>query len=331
MRIQAANISLLLFLTVLAIGPWAFGEGGMAFLFEVFLMLAMAQLWNLLAGQAGLVSMGLQCFVGLGGYTAIFLSNALEVPAYWVLLAAPVVCGLVAAATAAFLLRLRDIYFSISTWVLSEIVAMLVFIAPGLGHATGMTLVTARMVDFETFQRVNFWLAGLLVAGSFAGCYLMLRSPIGLGIMSARDNELAASSIGVNVWFNRFVAYVASAAVCGLAGALSFTAAMFVTATTAFDVNWVVAMIFIVIVGGIGTLEGPIFGTIIYFGLRELFTVALTMSGSWYLIAMGTVAVLTILFAPKGLWPAIRERFGLDWLSVQRKMPQPQSCGKLEG
>ena len=193
--------------------------------------------------------MGLQCFVGIGGYTVIFLSNALEAPAYWVLPAAPVVCGCVAAITAVFLLRLRDAYFSISTWVLAEIVAMLVFVAPGLGHVTGMTLVTARLLDFDTFERINFWLAGLIAAGSFVGCYLVLKSPLGLGMTSARDNELAASSIGVNVWHNRFIAYVASAALCGLAGGLSFTAAMFVTVTTAFDMNWVVAMIFIVIVG----------------------------------------------------------------------------------
>ena len=102
---------------------------------------------------------------------------------------------------------------------------------------------------------------------------------------------------------------------------MSFGAAMFVTVTTAFDMNWAVAMIFIVIVGGIGTLEGPVLGAAIYIGLREFFTTALGLSGSWYLIAMGTVAVLTILFAPKGLWPALSQRFGLNWLSVKRTAP----------
>ena len=74
---------------------------------------------------------------------------------------------------------------------------------------------------------------------------------------------MAAASIGVNVWRNRFIAYVAAAAGCGLAGGMSFMAALFITVTTGFDLNWVVAMIFIVIIGGIGTLEGPIVGTVL--------------------------------------------------------------------
>jgi Branched-chain amino acid transport system / permease component len=88
------------------------------------------------------------------------------------------------------------------------------------------------------------------------------------------------------VWQNRFIAYVAAAAGCGLAGGILFMTALFITVTTGFDLNWVVAMIFIVIIGGIGTLEGPIIGTVLYYGMRELLTNTLGLSGSWYLIAL---------------------------------------------
>jgi len=314
-------ITFALFVVAAVAAPWLVGDGGIGLLFEIVLMLAMAQLWNLLAGYTGLVSMGLQCFVGLGGYVTIFASNTLRLPPYWVLPLAPLVCGLVAAASAIFLFRLRDAYFSISTWVFSEVVAMLVFIAPGFGHVSGMTLETARAIDYEVFLLANFWIATGFAAAVMVGIYLLLNSALGLSMLSVRDDEVAAASIGINVWRNRFIAYVAASAGCGLAGGISFMAALFVTVTTAFDLNWVVAMIFIVIIGGIGTLEGPIVGTIVYYGVRELFANLFALSGSWYLIALGSVAVLTMLFAPRGIWPFVRDRLGVEWLSIARKLP----------
>ena len=322
-RLLAPAATLTAFVIGAAVAPWILGDGGISFLFEVLLMLAMAQLWNLLAGYTGLVSMGLQCFVGLGGYATIFVSNYFFISPYWALPAAPLVCGVVGALSALCLFRLRDAYFAISTWVFSEIVAVLIFMAPGLGHVTGMTLQTARLVDFETFLIANFWIAAAIAGGTVLGIYLLMRSQLGLGITSVRDNEIAATSIGVNVWRNRFIAYVAAAAGCGLAGGVSFMAALFITVTTAFDLNWVVAMIFIVIIGGIGTIEGPIVGTIIYYGIRELFTNVFALTGSWYLIALGSAAVITMLVAPAGIWPTLRDWLGIEWLSVRRRVPYP--------
>jgi branched-chain amino acid transport system permease protein len=324
--LNAPALTLVAFIVASAAAPWLVGDGGVGLLLEVLLMLAMAQLWNLLAGYTGLVSMGLQCFVGLGGYTTIFAANSLSVSPYWVLPLAPLVCGIVGALSAVLLFRLRDAYFSISTWVFAEVIAMLVFIAPGLGHVTGMTLETTRGIDYETFLLANFWIAAALAAGVVAGIYALLRSTLGLGMLSVRDNEIAAASIGVNVWRNRFIAYAIAAAGCGLAGGISFMAALFITVTTAFDLNWVVAMIFIVIIGGIGTLEGPIIGTAIYYGIRELATNVFALSGSWYLVALGSVAVLTMLVAPRGIWPFLRQRFGVEWLTYARVMPALQGA-----
>ena len=184
-----------------------------------------------------------------------------------------------------------------------------------------MTLQTARDIDYETFLLANFWIAAVLAAAVVASIYVLLHSRLGLGMLSVRDGDIAAASIGVNVWRNRFIAYVAAAAGCGLAGGISFMAALFITVTTGFDLNWVVAMIFIVIIGGIGTLEGPIVGTAIYYGIRELLTNVLALSGSWYLIALGSIAVATMLIAPRGIWPFVRDRFGIEWLSISRKLP----------
>lgn len=325
-RLSSPIVTLVAFAAGSAIAPWFVGDGGVSLLSEGLLMLAMAQLWNLLAGYTGLVSMGLQCFVGLGGYTTIFASNYFSISPYWALSLAPIVCGLIGGVSAVFLFRLRDAYFSISTWVFSEVIAVVVLMTPGLGYVTGMTLETARGIDFETFLLVNFWITAAIAGASVLGIYLLMHSRLGLSMTSVRDDEIAATSIGVNVWCNRFIAYVAAAAGCGLAGGVSFMGALFITVTTAFDLNWVVAMIFIVIIGGIGTLEGPIIGTVIYYGIRELFTGVFALSGTWYLIALGTVAVITMLIAPAGIWPLIRDRFAIEWLSVKRKVPYLYAC-----
>jgi branched-chain amino acid transport system permease protein len=304
-----------------AVAPWLVGEGAQRFVSEVLLMLAMAQMWNLLAGYAGLVSMGQQVFVGLGAYCLFFASMSLNVAPYWVLPLAPLVCALVAAVIALFLFRLREAYFAIGMWVFSEIVSLLISKSEWLGGERGMGLRTARLVDARWLEPVTFWLSVAIAAGALVGTYRLMKSRVGLGLMTVRDNDLAATSIGVDVWLNRFIAFVISAAGTGLAGAVSFSATLYVAPGFAFDPNWVVAMMFIVLMGGIGTLEGPILGTIIYFALREIVTVVFKLSGSWYLVGLGAVAMAAMLYAPAGLWPMVQDRLGIEWLRVRRHPP----------
>jgi len=308
---------------VVGAAPWLIGEGALRFVSEAMLMLAMAQMWNLLAGYAGLVSMGQQVFVGLGAYCLFFTSISPKVAPFWVLPLSPLLCAAVAAVVALFLFRLREAYFAIGTWVFSEVVSLLISKTERLGGERGIGLPTARLIGAQWLEPLTFWISAVIAVGAVAGTYALLRSRVGLGLMTVRDNDVAAASIGVDVWRNRFIAFVIAAAGCGLAGAVSFTATLYVAPGFAFDPNWVVAMMFIVIIGGIGTLEGPILGVVIYFALREALTVVLGLSAGWYLIGLGIVAIAAILFEPDGLWPMVRGRLGGDWLSVRRQPPVP--------
>jgi branched-chain amino acid transport system permease protein len=316
------GLAALAVLTVIA-APWLVGEGMLRFVSEALLMLAMAEMWNLLAGYAGLVSMGQQVFVGLGAYGLFFASISLKVAPFWVLPLAPLLCAAVAAVVALFLFRLREAYFAIGTWVFSEVVSLLISKTERLGGERGVGLPTARLIGAQWLEPLTFWISAAIAVGAVAGTYALLRSRIGLGLMTVRDNEVAAASIGVDVWRNRFIAFVLAAAGCGLAGAVSFTATLYVAPSFAFDPNWVVAMMFIVIIGGIGTLEGPILGMVIYFALRELLTVAFGLTGGWYLVGLGLVAIATMLFEPAGLWPLLHARLGGDWLTIRRHPPAP--------
>lgn len=309
------------FAVLAASAPSLAGDGTLRFLTECFLVLVMAQMWNLLAGYGGLVSLGHQVFVALGAYALFITSGRLEILPYWALPAAPLVCALVAAVVAIPLFRLREAYFAIAMWVFAEIVAAVFIKTQALGGSQGVPLSTSHLLNFDWFEPINFWIAASAAGAAIAGTYVLMKSRFGLSLMSVRDNDLAAAHIGVDVQRNRFFAFVLSAAGCGLAGAVIFLGNLFVSPLTAFDVNWVVNMLFIVIIGGIGTLEGPILGVIVFFALRELVTGILQVSAGWYLVALGVVAVATMLLAPRGLWPLLRDRFGIELLSVRRQPP----------
>jgi branched-chain amino acid transport system permease protein len=314
---------------LLAAAPWALPEGALRFATECFLILAMAQMWNLLAGYAGLVSLGHQVFVALGAYSLFITSGWFGMSPYSLLPVAPLVCAVVAAVIALPLFRLREAYFSIAMWVFSEIIAAIVAKSPLLGGTAGLPLATSKLIDFDWFEPIMFWIAGALAVGSIAALYLMMTSTFGLGLMSVRDNDLAAMSVGVDVRRNRFIVFVLSAAGCGLAGAVSFMGNLFVAPAAAFDVNWVVYMMFIVIIGGIGTLEGPIIGIVVFFGLREIITDQLGISAGWYLVALGVTAVVIMLWSPRGLWPALRDRLGIRLLSVRRLAPAKSAASQV--
>ncbi|MGH6990624.1 MAG: branched-chain amino acid ABC transporter permease [Stellaceae bacterium] len=329
-----ATIALLLFVAICAaaglIAPMYGAVGGIRFVTQMFLYLAIAEMWNLLAGYAGLLCLGQQMFIGIGTYCLFYSALQFNVSPYWVMPLAFVFSGAMGALAAILLFRLKFFYFAIGQWILSDMIASFISRTPALGGASGYQLSDVLpLINFNWFDQVIFWISAAIAYAAIWGGYLLMRSSVGLGLMSIRDNDIAAASVGVNVWTNRFIVFIVAGAVCGLAGAVYYTDQLAMGPLQAFDPNWVIWMLFIVIVGGIGTLEGPIVGTIIYFGLKEIFIDAFNLSGAWYLVAVGAVAMIVMLYSPHGLWPLIRDRFGIRGLSVRRHpppalMPRPQ-------
>jgi len=292
--VPAAGISACI---VLAALPFVLGSGDLGLATEILLVFTMAQMWNLLAGYAGLLSLGQAAFIGMGGYALYGVTNLLNLPIYAGILAAFVITALVAALIAPLLFRLRDAYFAIGTWVFAEIVHILVTKSDALGGSSGMPLLAIRNMDIDQFPVISFACAAVLSAGAMLFASLIIRARLGLALMAVRDNPLAAASAGIDVWRSRFLAFVLSAGVSGAAGGIYFMSTLFIDPNAAFDVNWTVILLFIVIVGGIGTLSGPAIGTVIYFGLRQL----LLGQQGWFLVLMGGVAVLAAVFAPRGI------------------------------
>jgi branched-chain amino acid transport system permease protein len=160
-----------------------------------------------------------------------------------------------------------------------------------------------------------FWALGVGV-GSVLVAYLLLRSRIGLALTAIRDDETAAQSLGVNVLRTKVIVYVIAALGCGLAGAVIYLNLLRLQPDAAYDVNWSAYMIFIVVIGGIGTIEGPIIGTIIFFALQQ----ELANYGVWYLILLGSVAVVAAVWIRGGIWGVVSRRFDLRLFPVQRRV-----------
>src|SRR6516225_7005025 len=159
---------------LLVAGPSLLGEGALRFATECLLILAMAQMWNLLAGYAGLVSFGHQVFVGIGAYGLFLASDTFDLSPYWVLPVAPLACAVLASVIALPLFRLREAYFSIAMWVFSEIVVALVMKASWLGGTSGLPLKASRLLDLDWFEPVMFWVAGALALGTMGGLFLLM-------------------------------------------------------------------------------------------------------------------------------------------------------------
>lgn len=320
MRLVLRLTPLLLALLLIVAAPAFLSDGQLSLGAEMLVVLVICSMWNLLAGYTGLVSLGHQAYFAIGGYAVFLTSNGFDIHPFLALPAGFVAAGLAALVVAPLLFRLRDAYFAIGSWVLAEIVYIAVQRSEALGGITGMPLFTGAMLGRDLYAQV-FWIAGTLALVTIVGSFLMLRSGFGLGLMSVRDNEVAAAAVGIDVWRNRLVAYVVSAAGVGLAGALYLLPNYFIQPGTAFSGEWTVIMTFVVVIGGIGTLEGPIVGTLVYFIIRQVVTAGLGLPGSWYLVVLGLAAILTMLFAPRGLWPPLRDRLGIAGMSLHRRYP----------
>ena len=304
---------------ILATAPLWLGRSDLRLMGEVFSYLALAVLWNLLAGYAGLISIGQQAFVGIGGYVLFVLAATYGLSPYLSIPLAMLASGAVAAVLAPLLFRLEGAYFAIGTWVAAETVSLSIGAVPTLGGGAGLSLPTQVVRDMadgrEAREWAIYWLLLGAGMGTLAATYALLRSRAGLALMAMRDNGTAAASLGVDIAHTRLLTYVAVAAATGAIGAVIFLQKLRLSPEAAFSLtDWTVVVIFIVVIGGIGRLEGAILGTIFYIVLREV----LADQGVLYLIVLGIAAIVVMNLSRAGLWGLIEARTGWALLPVRR-------------
>jgi branched-chain amino acid transport system permease protein len=283
---------------------------------EVICFLVLALMWNLMAGYGGLVSVGQQAFVGLGGYGLFVLAQHMDINPFVSVLISAALCALLAIPMAKVFFRLKGGYFAIGTWVGSEIAKITLSNIPFLGAGSGQSLTVMVKIPHDTRENITYWMATALLFSSFIGLYVLLRSRFGLGLTAIRDSEAAAESQGVPVDRLKLQVFVLSAFGSGLVGALYYLSILRISPSAGFDLAWVVAATFIVVIGGIGTLEGPIVGCAVFFMLRWF----LADYGVWYWLIMGVVAITVMIAFPKGIWGFVQQKWGYQLFPLQRKL-----------
>jgi branched-chain amino acid transport system permease protein len=279
-----------------------------------------------------LISVGQQAFVGVGAYALFAFTVIAGLDAVPSIVLSGAFAGLVAIPVALIVFRLRGAYFAIGTWVVAEVCRLVLAQVKQLGGGTGTSLppdLASSIVGLDLVRNffavrgpaardmMVYWLALLLALGTFALVYRLLRSRHGLALSALGDSETAAESTGVDVFRTKFLIYVLTAVATGMVGALIFLQKARISPDAAFSlIDWTAYVIFIVVIGGIGSMEGPIIGVAIFY-LLQYYLAAL---GSWYLMLLGALAIILMLFAPSGIWGVISHSFDISLFPVRRRL-----------
>ena len=315
----ALVIGLALVVIAAALPFWApegSGSSWMREFVEIACYFIFAMMWNLLAGYGGMVSIGQQAFFGFGGYVMLMLGNFIGVNPFVAVPLAAGAAALIAVPVSFVAFRLQGGYFAIGTWVIAEVFRLSFANISAVGGGSGTSLTALRGIEKATREHLTYWLALACVVASIALVYLFLRSKRGLALLAIRDNEVAAESQGIPVARMKLAVYVVAAFGAGLAGALYFVGNLRISPDAAFSVNWTAFAIFMVVIGGIGRIEGPLVGALIFWALNKF----LSDYGTWYLLGLGLLAILVTLFFKQGLWGYAQQRWGWSLFPTQRRL-----------
>jgi branched-chain amino acid transport system permease protein len=289
-------------------------------LVQFFTFLALAEMWNLMLGYAGLISVGQQGFIGIGAYTLWLFSDVIGINPLISVVFAAIGGVIIALPAAALVFKLKGGYLAIGTWVIAEILRLIVSNIKRTGGGSGITIqATSKMAQElgpEGWMPRVYWWALACAVIAIAVTYLLLRSRTGLALKAIRDNDLAAESSGVNLWRTKLYTYVIAGAGCALVGAVEAMYSLRVHPGSAFAVSWTAYLIFITVIGGIGTIEGPIIGTVIFYVLRE----TTSKYGTWYFIVLGILAIVVTIWSPAGIYGWVLRKTGFNLFPLQRRI-----------
>jgi branched-chain amino acid transport system permease protein len=308
---------------VMAMLPYLIGRGSEQDLVTLFGLIVIATMWNFMAGYAGLVSFGQQAYIGLGAYGLVYFADIVGINPFLAVPIAMVVAGVISIPVSFVIFRLSGGYFAIGTLVIAEI-ASLIFSGIGtLGAGSGITL--HALDRFAPALRIAYvyWMALIVLVLSVAVTYLLMRSRLGLGFTAIRDDTTAAASLGVEVMRSKRIVYVIACVGMALAGSLIAANTLRVdpsSATGMFSIQYSADALFIVLIGGLGTIEGPIIGAVVFWVLQQQFA----SLGTWYMVILACVAIFVVLFLPGGIWGLISGRGRLKLFPIGYRLVPPK-------
>ena len=260
----------------------------------------LSQSWNIIGGYAGQVNLGHAAFFGLGALTTRYLWLA-GLPFPVSLLSGAFIATVFALLIGIPAFRLRGIYFVIGTLVLAEILKVVI----DTRFPVASALSTETLLTYSLIPRYYLSLMGAVL--SVIAVYFISRSRLGLGMMATREDEDAAKTSGVSILQNKLIAFAISTFLAGLAGGIFAFYMVAIQPGYVFSPIWTFDSVVIVFVGGIGTLIGPIIGSVFFVLLKQW--LSLHLPGGSHLAVFGVLFILVVLYMPDGFIEAIR-RFG---------------------
>jgi branched-chain amino acid transport system permease protein len=295
--------ALVVALAVLWFVPDVTGDYWLQLGFRTCVYLALAQGWNLMAGSAGLVSLGTSCFVGLGAYVAVGSLNGLGLPISFALMLCAIAGGLLAALVSPALFRLRGLYFTVGTLALAELLRLLMVNISTFGGATGIFLQEdppALPVLFR-YALVVAFVASLAIT-------LCARTRASVIQRAVRDDEDAAAQMGVRPFRVKLGAFVLASALGAAAGGIQAVKLGAIEPYGMFGLQWSIDVLSMVIIGGVGLRLGPLVGALFVVALGE----ALADYPEAHVAIAGVILIVLIRFAPHGVvgfaarWPSLK-------------------------
>jgi len=281
------------------------------YLLKIFLYCTLSSMWNLMSGYTGMTSLGQQTYIGLAGYS-LTVMTATYAMSYWVgFLVGAVISTIVSLILAIILFRMRGMYFAVATWVVAEALRTFFTSWKFVKKGAGMTVAARPYPSTSTIYIIALTLCII----ALAVVYFLLKSRVGLGLTAMRDDPDAASSVGVDIFKSKLLVYVVSAIFTALAGGIFYLNKGSIYPAGGFGISWTVSMVFIVIIGGIGTMGGPVLGSILYVIFEEQLA---KLPGGWTNIVLGLIAILVILFLPDGILGTLQKKLRFEILSQKR-------------
>lgn len=275
--------------------------GTQRLLTAVFLFVALAQGWNIIGGYTGYASFGQVAFFGLGAYTVAVLMNNYHV-SFWAAMPVAILVGVAfAVAIGLPLLRLRGHYFAIATLGAAEGSREVINnMTPVTGGGLGITIPTfGDQAPTAYFGKPGFYLAFLTVAAASVFIAAVLsRSRFGYAMVAVHQDEDAAAGVGINTTRVKVVAFAVSAAIVACAGGLYAFQQIEFYPTDVFDANFTVLMVIMVVIGGSGTVLGPLVGAV---GLELLAQFLRVNLGMYNQLIFGAIIVVVVVFFPQGV------------------------------
>jgi branched-chain amino acid transport system permease protein len=272
------------------------------YLLLFFIYLAMANMWNLLAGYSGLISLCQPAFLGLAGYTVAILTWV-SIPWWLGIIGGVIVAGLFAILISFPVFRLSGIYFAIGTLVVPEALRLVFYLWKPVGGALQGGGAGYMIKDIANVQMSHiYWMAFAIAVISAVVMRIILKSKLGLGLAAIRDNERTAASSGVDTFRIKVYPFLIAAAITGLAGAVFYIYQGYIEPASTFNVKWTMLILLSTVIGGLRTEGGPIIGTIIVVFLYFL----LSRYAGYSLLIQGIILIVIMLLSPQGIVGILR-------------------------